>query len=1437
MITAAELALLHDADPNATLPGIDTPTGNQTSPSSLKSLSSITTKGGAGVPFYYTAATNVVEITQAGTVLNGYNFGTATVEIKANDVTIENSTFSGTTGWYSVIQLAGVSGATIQNDTFNGGSAGHTLQLAAFIGAHENITISNNSFLNAPGDAVDIQGGTVTGNYFCGEGYSSIGTHPDAIWVSDSTSPTVISDNFIDWTWATGSTSLSSGEGNDCIRMTTEQGSVSDVTVSGNVLVGGASVIDAGNAGTKGTFSDINIDNNIIGFGSIHDIMPGPNTGVTTSGNTIIDWTNPSYSTDAWAAYGAGGIVTNNLVTATAAATGISGDATGSTTLYGDGDSGLHLFGTANETVFVGGFGQQYMWGGSGKNVFTYLSIADSTSQTGEDFVGNFDPTKDVIDLSHIDANLGVAGLQNFTFIGTAPLTSAGGQVDYVQNVALDETFVQVTLAGDTVPDLVIRVGGLLNLTAADFALTAAQSAADTAPAATVTAVKDSASSADLDAGKVVTLTLDFDKAVTVAGGAPTLTLNDGGTAVYKGGSGTSALTFTYTVAAGQNTSALAVTGVSLGGATIRDGEEENAVLTGATSTLSTALQIDTKTPTVTSVTATAASAVLDAYRTSTLTGVATAPSAVLDAGKAVTFTVGFSDSVVVSGGTPKLTLNDGGTATYVSGSGTSALTFSYIVAAGQNTSDLTTTGVSLNGATITDAAGNAAVLTSAATNPAGTLTIDTTAPTVTGVKATSAGADLDAGKAVTLTVGFSEAVEVAGGTPKLTLNDGGTATYVSGSGTSALTFSYIVAAGQNTSDLATTGVSLNGATIADAAGNTAVLTSAATNPAGALTIDTTAPTVTSVKATAAGADLDAGKAVTLTVGFSEAVTVSGGTPKLTLNDGGTASYVSGSGTNALTFSYVVAAGQITSDLTTTGVSLNGATIADAAGNAAVLTSAAANPAGTLTIDTAAPTVTSVKATAAGADLDAGKAVTLTVGFSEAVTVAGGTPKLTLNDGGTATYVSGSGTSALTFSYTVAAGQNTSDLTTTGVALGGATITDAAGNAAVLTGAVTNPAGTLTIDTAAPTVTSVKATAASAYLDAGKAVTLTVGFSEAVTVAGGTPKLTLNDGGTATYVGGSGTSALTFSYTVAAGENTSDLTTTGLSANGATIKDAAGNAAVLTAAATNPTGTLDIDTTAPTVTRVRASPGSGHEVTTGQMATITLSMSEAVAVTGAPVLLLNDGATAAYDKSLSTATAVVFDYTVGKQTTTGLAVAGVELTSGSSITDQAGNSAVLSNAAGSNSGGAGGSNTGLMVNATKWAADASNIGNFAVTGSSNVELFGASTANITFASGATGMLTLDNSQSFAGTVAGLASGDRIDLADIGYVAGESLSYKANSKATGGELTIGNGTHTANIALLGSYLASNFATSSDGHGGTLVTETPINSVAHPVLAHS
>ena len=59
------------------------------------------------------------------------------------------------------------------------------------------MTIENNSFLNSPTDAIDMHSGVVTGNYFSGAGYQP-GAHADAIWVTDSTGPTSITDNFID---------------------------------------------------------------------------------------------------------------------------------------------------------------------------------------------------------------------------------------------------------------------------------------------------------------------------------------------------------------------------------------------------------------------------------------------------------------------------------------------------------------------------------------------------------------------------------------------------------------------------------------------------------------------------------------------------------------------------------------------------------------------------------------------------------------------------------------------------------------------------------------------------------------------------------------------------------------------------------------------------------------------------------------------------------------------------------------------------------------------------------------------------------------------------------------------------------------------------------------------------------------------------------------
>ena len=87
--------------------------------------------------------------------------------------------------------------------------------------------------------------------------------------------------------------------------------------------------------------------------------------------------------------------------------------------------------------------------------------------------------------------------------------------------------------------------------------------------------------------------------------------------------------------------------------------------------------------------------------------------------------------------------------------------------------------------------------------------------------------------------------------------------------------------------------------------------------------------------------------------------------------------------------------------------------------------------------------------------------------------------------------------------------------------------------------------------------------------------------------------------------------------------------------------------------------------------------------------------------------------------------------------------------------------------------------------------------------------------------GDTGTLKLDDPSSFSGTVAGMSGHDTIDLANINFATVQSPTYSGDS--SGGTLAVTDGTHTANIALLGNYLASTFVTSSDGHGGANVVD--------------
>ena len=224
----------------------------------------------------------------------------------------------------------------------------------------------------------------------------------------------------------------------------------------------------------------------------------------------------------------------------------------------------------------------------------------------------------------------------------------------------------------------------------------------------------------------------------------------------------------------------------------------------------------------------------------------------------------------------------------------------------------------------------------------------DTTAPRISWIASSGSGITNGSGNlasgTVRLNLNFNESVTVSG-TPTIALNDGGTATYVSGSGSKDLVFNYVVQPGQNTPNLMVAAYNGFGG-VKDPSGNSVNLGGAPTWVTnGTLAIDTKAAAVSSIAASGNGINGGNGSlrsgAVQLTVGFSEAVKVSG-TPTLTLNDGGVAKYVSGAGTKNLVFSYKIEPGQRTSDLSVSSYNLGG--VKDLAGNSVNVSGAPAKP-------------------------------------------------------------------------------------------------------------------------------------------------------------------------------------------------------------------------------------------------------------------------------------------------------------------------------------------------------------------------------------------------------------------------------------------------------------------------------------------------------------
>jgi serralysin len=655
------------------------------------------------------------------------------------------------------------------------------------------------------------------------------------------------------------------------------------------------------------------------------------------------------------------------------------------------------------------------------------------------------------------------------------------------------------------------------------------------------------------------------------------------------------------------------------------------------------------------------------------------------------------------------------------------------------------------------------------------------------------------------------------------------------------------------------------------------------------------------------------------------------------LNDGGTAIYSGGSGTGALTFSYTVAAGQNTTDLTVTGVNLNSATVKDGAGNAADLTGAVTNPSGTLQIDTSAH-LTHVgnkhylaNSAGLGPALTYGGTVVTDGQFGAWTFIAGvqvgngyevalnlpGTDQYTVwvtdgNGNVTSNAVGGivSGSSyalesiETTFNQDLN-GDGTVGVATTAVESFGSTALDQVANYYYLNpvGGGTGPqlkyggsavtvgqfAGWTFIgaeQTGSGYEVALKASGSNQYtvwntdsngnvisnavggVVSGSSYALesiettfnqdlngdgSIGLVPTVIEASGSTALTqlggyyfLNPvgGGTGPQLkyGGSPVTVGEFAgWTFIGAEQTGSGYEVALKASGSNQYTVWG-----TDSNGNVTSNLVGGIVSGSSYALEAIETSFHQDLNGDGSVglvptvIEASGSTALTQLGGYYYLNpvggGTGPQLKYGAPVTVGQFAGWTFIAAEQTGSGYEVA--LKASGSNQytvwnTDSNGN--VISNAVGGIVSGSSSALQGIEASFHQdlngdgvilLSGSGSSIGtNTLVVGSgASAELTGAYSGSVSFA-GATGTLVIDNSVSFQGTIGGqLAIGDVIDLADITAGAGATLSYSGNNSP--GTLTVSDGVHTASLALLGNYTLANFTVSSDGHGGTSLVDPPV-----------
>ncbi|TMW60197.1 hypothetical protein Poli38472_000239 [Pythium oligandrum] len=543
----------------------------------------------------------------------------------------------------------------------------------------------------------------------------------------------------------------------------------------------------------------------------------------------------------------------------------------------------------------------------------------------------------------------------------------------------------------------------------------------------------------------------------------------------------------------------------------------------------------------------------------------------------------------------------------------TDKLLFQYYTTATDAATDMdyvSTSALSLNGGSILDRNGRTPVLTLPAVGSANSLagtsdvSIDTTPPVIVSVSCTDPGdGEFGFGEEIYLKVLYSTPVTVYGA-PVLpvalnVIGNGAArrdANFSSGNNTDTLVFLYVVQSG----DATAVGVPLDvTSTIILAAGmyikrystrpTTDVVTTMATVPKNlasmnAMTIDTAIPIVDpsiGVTSTAINGVYMPGDVIDIVVTFTKAVKVDG-FPRVYMESGSIkrpAGYKSGSGTTRLVFSYTVAAYDSHSATGNTFLNYRDGTALDLNSGSIRRYTARGTQAAGADVSLAATTLNlkslkdnaqilldgqqakvlalSIVSTPSNT-VSRGDVVRISISYSSQVTVdtSNGKPSLALGVGDNnrqAIYVSGSGSQALAFDYTVQLGDHAAlgmdYRTTTSLALNGARILKMSANP-TMDADLTLPEPTLSlanpvvvVDPLAgfqPTVESLTVDVPVGEYGSNQVMSFTVKFSDEV-VVDGQPMLKVNTNFLVPYVTGTATRSLVFMYIVRDGDATTDL--------------------------------------------------------------------------------------------------------------------------------------------------------------------------------------------------------------------------------------------------------------------------------------------------------